>query len=125
MKTRSRSSRALAAVLLAYLLAAGGGVEAAAAQVESPEPPALILIIVVDQLRGEAPLRLADRFGGKQSRDFTHVDGSRYAMIVNADFSKSRYCQPEFRSVVQWIFFWGILCTIHLPDTLNEDPFFQ
>jgi hypothetical protein len=30
--------------------------------------------------------------------DFTHADGSRYAMIVNTDFTKSRYCQPEFRS---------------------------
>lgn len=29
--------------------------------------------------------------------DFTHTDGSRYLMIVNKDFAKSRHCQPQFR----------------------------
>ena len=30
--------------------------------------------------------------------DFTHADGSRYVLIVNKDFVKSRYCAPQFRS---------------------------
>lgn len=30
--------------------------------------------------------------------DFTHADGSRYALIVNKDFVKSHYCAPQFRS---------------------------
>jgi len=29
--------------------------------------------------------------------DFTHHDGSRYVMIVNKDFAKSRPCWPQFR----------------------------
>lgn len=28
--------------------------------------------------------------------DFTHADGSRYALVVNADFLKSRHCSPRF-----------------------------
>jgi hypothetical protein len=30
--------------------------------------------------------------------DFTHTDGSRYVMIVNKDFAKSRHCAPQFRA---------------------------
>jgi hypothetical protein len=29
--------------------------------------------------------------------EFTHRDGSRYVMIVNKDFAKSRPCSPQFR----------------------------
>lgn len=29
--------------------------------------------------------------------DFTHEDGSRYVMVVNKDFAKSRPCSPQFR----------------------------
>jgi hypothetical protein len=29
--------------------------------------------------------------------DFTHRDGSRYVMVVNKDFTKSRPCWPQFR----------------------------
>lgn len=29
--------------------------------------------------------------------DFTHADGSRYVMVVNKDFAKSRPCSPQFR----------------------------
>jgi hypothetical protein len=31
--------------------------------------------------------------------DFTHTDGSQYALIVNKDFSKSHPCFPQFRAV--------------------------
>ncbi len=30
--------------------------------------------------------------------DFTHQDGSRYAMVVNKDFKKSRHCSLEYRT---------------------------
>jgi hypothetical protein len=30
--------------------------------------------------------------------DFIHTDGSRYVMLVNKDFAKSRYCAPQFRT---------------------------
>jgi hypothetical protein len=32
--------------------------------------------------------------------DFTHTDGSRYAMIVNKDFAASTTCFPQFRQPV-------------------------
>jgi hypothetical protein len=31
--------------------------------------------------------------------DFTHADGSRYALAVNKDLSKSRVCSPQFRKL--------------------------
>jgi hypothetical protein len=30
--------------------------------------------------------------------DFTHQDGSRYVMVVNKDFKKSRHCSLEYRT---------------------------
>ena len=29
--------------------------------------------------------------------DFTHADGSRYALVVNKELAKSRVCSPQFR----------------------------
>jgi hypothetical protein len=37
--------------------------------------------------------------------DFTHEDGTRYAMIVNKDFANSVYCAPQLREPVPSIVF--------------------
>jgi hypothetical protein len=37
--------------------------------------------------------------------DFTHDDGTRYAMIVNKDFANSVYCAPQLREPVPSIVF--------------------
>ena len=42
---------------------------------------------------------LTDAPGGEfVAGDFTHRDGSRYVMVVNKDFAKSRPCSPRYRN---------------------------
>lgn len=46
---------------------------------------------------GEQSLLKPGNPGEFMAGDFTHTDGSRYVMLVNKDFTKSRYCAPQFR----------------------------
>lgn len=47
---------------------------------------------------GESALLSGMNDGEFMAGDFTHEDGSRYVMIVNKDFVKSRPCFPQFRT---------------------------
>jgi hypothetical protein len=46
---------------------------------------------------GQASLLSGMNSGEFLAGDFTHRDGSRFVMIVNKDFAKSRPCVPQFR----------------------------
>jgi hypothetical protein len=49
-------------------------------------------------VRGPGDTNLVKSIDGEfLAGDFTHADGSRYVMLVNKDFAKSRPCFPQFR----------------------------
>jgi hypothetical protein len=47
---------------------------------------------------GDSSLVQAMNAPGFVAGDFTHADGSRYVLLVNKDFSRSRHCAPQFRN---------------------------